>query len=120
RVKDQPIHDVIIDDKQPWRHKHFEALNKNYAKSVYWKDHKESLQQLYDRAGSRLIDLTIPMIHYIRAALGIRTEVVLESEMGGQFGTGSERIARICDELGAKVYLSGKGALAYNDVSLYE
>lgn len=120
REKNRTIHDLIVDDEQPWRRKHYEALNKNYARAKYWKDHQEIIHRFYERPVHKLVELTIPMIEYVKTSLGIKTPVVLESELGGPFGTGSERIAKICAQLGADVYLSGNGAAAYNDPTVYD
>lgn len=118
--KDKPIKDVVIAPHQPWKSKHIGSLEKNYIRSAYWKQHRNNLVRIYEQAGTRLIELTLPMLFYMKTALGIKTPVVLESELGQDFGTGSARIAGICKHLGADVYLSGQGAHVYNEEAIFQ
>lgn len=118
--KNGAIQKIMIDHHQPWIKKHIGALQKNYARSTYWSNYREDIEQIYQQSGMKLMDLTLPLIMYIKKALGIDTPIVLESELGRDFGVGSHRIAGICKFLGADVYLSGKGAQAYQDEAIFE
>jgi hypothetical protein len=119
RTDHKKINEVMLDNEQRWREKHFGTLDKNYARSSYWKDYRASIEEIYQQSGDKLVELTIPFIFFLKEALGIATPIVLESELGESFGLGSERIIRICRLLGADTYLSGTGAAAYNDGDLF-
>jgi hypothetical protein len=51
--------------------------------------------------------------------MGVQTSVQLESELKQDFGVGSERIMHLCQYFEADVYLSGRGARAYNDENAF-
>ncbi|MBE3582358.1 MAG: WbqC family protein [Thermoanaerobacteraceae bacterium] len=55
------------------------------------------------------------LIKTLAAILGITTPLVLASSLGEPPASKSERLIYLCQRLGADTYLSGRGAVAYND-----
>lgn len=65
--------------------------------------------------------LNIDLICAIADYLGIRLTILLSSEMGVPPGLDkTDRLIRLCRAAGATAYISGAGALAYIDQSLFE
>src|SRR2546425_1627780 len=52
------IRDVMIDTTQPWRARHFRAIDNAYAKAPSWPHHRDELQSFYGREWDRLAPLS--------------------------------------------------------------
>lgn len=110
-----PINEVRIDNSQHWKEKHWETIEKNYKKSKYWNEYKESFEQIYHTHWEKLIDLNMAIINHIKTLLNLNTTIKLESDLQKDFGKGHTRILNIVKHLNGKIYLSGTGAKAYNN-----
>lgn len=99
------ICDVAIADDR-WREQHWRSLQTAYARSPYFRDHRAFFEDLYLRRWERLADLNRAVVTYVRDILRPSTVLVEASRLGVE-GKGSERLVRICQRLGATVYLSG-------------
>lgn len=116
----QPLSEVTLDPKPPWRRKHEGAFQSNYRKSPYFKEHEAFFHKVYERAWEGLNDLNYEILFYLLKALGIETRVIRSSELTLK-GEATERLIGICKELGAKAYLTGGyAAQVYLDPSLFE
>ena len=89
-----------------WRAQHWKSLRTAYGRAPYFSVHAGFFESFYATPWERLVDLNLASLDYLRSALGIRTPFVRASSLGVA-GAGSERLVRICKELGATVYLSG-------------
>ncbi|QED49208.1 WbqC family protein [Cytobacillus dafuensis] len=110
-----PINELRIDNSQNWKKKHWETIQNNYKKSIYWNKYKEGFEQIYNTHWEKLIDLNLALINHIKALLNLNTVIMLESDFQTNFGKGHTRILNIVKHLNGKVYLSGTGAKAYNN-----
>lgn len=116
----QSLSDVQIDNKQPWRKKHGGLFQSNYRKSPYFKDHETFFHRVYENQWERLNDLNYEILFYLLKALGIQMRVIRSSELTLK-GEGTERLVKICKEVGARVYLTGAYAVqVYLDESLFK
>jgi len=109
----QLIKDVEIREADFWR-KHLRAIQLNYARTTYFQDFLGSLLSTFEAEGpwNRLSDLNINLIVWLRDVLGIKTPLVIASNLGVE-GKRSELVAAICRNLGADEYLSPSGAADY-------
>lgn len=105
----QPLSEVRIDTKPPWRRKHWGALQSNYGRAPFFRDHEAFFREVYERPWERLNDLNEKILFYLLKALGIKTRVIRSSELKLK-GEATERLVGICKELGAEVYLTGSYA----------
>ncbi len=115
----QKISEVKIDNQMRWRERHCESLKRNYSKAPCFNIYKNFLDEIYGKKWDYLADLNIATINYLRNALNINTQVLMESELGTT-KTRTERIIEICKKLKADTYLSGKGGKDYLDEKLFE
>ena len=113
------ILDVEIDNRTPWARKHVESLRQAYARAAHVSDGLPALQAVLERPWHRLVDLDIALADVLASALAITTPVVRSSSLGVD-GERSERLLRICQQLGATTYFSGAAARTYLDVQLFE
>lgn len=112
---DQRLCDVAIDNRAPWGIKVWKSLYFNYAKSAYWHDHADFLEDIFvTRQWERLVDLNLHVIHRYCQYLGIALNPILGTELCGD-ATGAELVLDTCQRAGATAYLSGKFGKDYLD-----
>ncbi len=110
------IREVEIREHDHWRERHWRAIERSYARAPHFAAHAEFFARLYGRRWRFLVDLDLEIIAYLLQALDIRTKVVRSSDEGleaaflrGRAGVTepTERIAFLCDRLGADRFLEG-------------
>lgn len=122
-----PVHahltDRILDvrvARTPWRDQHWKSLRAAYGRAPYFRRHAAFFEAFYAEDWSQLVDLNLASLEYLRSALGLRTPLVRASALGVP-GHGTDRLVRICQSLGATVYLSGAyAAHSHLDPSAFE
>ena len=116
----QNLSEVCIDNKQAWQRKHWGTISSCYGKAPFFRDHEAFLKKVYSTFWEKLNDLNHEMLEYFIRALGLQTKIIRGTDLNIQ-GEATERLVRICKELGAKAYLTGDYALeTYLDRSLFE
>lgn len=114
----QRIRDTLISDPG-WPGSHWRTLSLNYGRAPFFDSTAEWLDPLYRTAGQA--DLTGINRHFLQAIcdrLGIRTRLS-DSADYTLTGEKSEKLASICEQAGADVYLSGPAARDYLDESVF-
>jgi hypothetical protein len=104
------LDDVGIDDTQPWRKKHWAAIQQNYRRAPHYEAHADFFAGVYERAWTSLNELNRHMLDYYVRALGIQTRIVYASELAVP-GTATERLIHLMQAVGADTYYSGAYAL---------
>ena len=89
-----------------------------YGKSPYYTEIHKPLFDILTSYTSLLM-LNVALIQFVRNALGIKTKIVMGSNLsvGGQK---DERLIRLCEALGADEYLSGTGAYDYHVPEVFD
>ena len=64
---EQPIHDVMIDDRQPWRHKHVSSIEQWYARAPFVSAMLPQLREIIEQPWERLVDLDIAIVDWMAA-----------------------------------------------------
>jgi hypothetical protein len=116
----QKINEVHVDHKRDWRRKHRNAIRLCYAKAHFFKEYEGILLGPLDEQWEKLAMLNTHYIRIIKNLLGIKTKLLLASELGKMPEEPTERLTAICRELGADTYLSGNGARGYLDVEKFD
>ena len=115
---DSEINKVKIDNTKKWALKHKKSILTNYSKSKYFKEHKEFIEEIYERKFNLLIEIDIEIIKYIMKKLEITTKTIFSSELHVS-GKGSDRVLNICKAIKCDHYISGvtwaKDNLQIND-----
>jgi hypothetical protein len=105
-------------DGTAWAVDHWKALALNYRRAPCFDDTAAWLAPLYRQAPSHLSVLNRALIEQVCGRLGIRSQLsnswdyVIEGER-------SERLASVCAQAGAHVYVSGPSARAYLDEAVF-
>jgi WbqC-like protein family len=104
------LDEVGVDETQPWRKKHLQAIRQNYGRAPYFEEHESFIEDTYTTTWTKLNALNRHMLEYFVRALGIRTRIVHSSELDVP-GTATERLVNLIRAVGADTYFSGAYAL---------
>lgn len=116
----QLINEVKINPlEKDWSQKVWRTLEQNYRKAPFFVDYGPFFNEIYhEKKWEQLVDLNITIIKQLAKWLGIKTSLVLASDMGVA-GKSTDLLLTICQELKASVYLSGKFGKNYLDESKF-
>lgn len=110
--RDQRICDVEIDKSSGFSRAHRRSIEMSYSKTIYFKKYANTFLPLLCNPNLLLAELTIDLIHNIKARLGISTKLIRASELNGE-GSKSDLLASLCQQLGASSYVSPPGSKEY-------
>jgi hypothetical protein len=125
----QAIRDVALDASVPWKRRHLKTLRNFYARGVAAGETLDALDASLDPTAERLVGVTIPSIRFLAERLGIRTPIVVSSELGLEARYAARfpdmpgpthRIIAYMEALGATELLEGESGQSYFDVPLFE
>lgn len=108
----QRINEVVIDDRQPWRKKHFRLIEQSYAKKPHASEMLEIVRPILDTKLSRLVDLNIMLLSRFCEKLALRPHFARTSDLGIE-GQRSQRLINICQHFECDEYLSPVGSADY-------
>ena len=115
-----PIPDIDVDESRDWRAKHLNKISNTYASAPCFADVFPVLKDGLDlsRDGSALAALNISLIEHLCRAMGIEVQFRYSSDFN--FNTSRSLLnLDIARELGASTYLSGTGALQYEETDAF-
>jgi len=115
----QRIDEVRICPEGRWRRKHLEALKTAYGKAPYLGEHLDFLEQMFSDRFTRLVDLNLTVIRYLLNCLGLKTRLVLLSELGVSI-RGPYLLPEICRVLQADTFLALQQVKKYLDPALFD
>ena len=115
----QTIAETQINNTIDWRRKHWNAIMSNYGKTPHFQRYKTVFEAAYQRSWERLVDLNTHLLHIVFEALGLGQRICLASEFPVQTAS-SERLAELCEAVGADEYIAGGGGHEYLDTGPFE
>lgn len=107
------IKDVRLVPNNPWKAKHWRALQQNYSKTPYYRQYAGVLEPFYSRRDTLLADLACDLTVALARELGIRQTRFVRSSTLAAEGTKTDRLLHILTQLGATHYISGPAAEGY-------
>lgn len=116
---DAQIRDIQIDNAQPWQKKHVHTLHHLYSKTPGYTWAMEWLEPLLLQPWNLLADLCIATSRHIAQELGCNCEFLRSSDLDIANHGATERLATICQRLGANRYLTGPKAKNYLQESVF-
>lgn len=102
-----------------WRTKHLKSLKTNYNRAKHFEDYIKYFERFYSGDSKNVSEINTMLIKDISKMLGIKTEIVMLSEIDVG-GKSTERIINLCKALRCDAYLSGAGGKDYIDESLFQ
>jgi WbqC-like protein family len=118
KQKFAPNYEVEINNSIPWRELHWKKLQLAYCNSKYFHLYETEFEALYQKEWRLLFDLDFETLRQTISWLGLRTKIVLESELG-ICAKSTERLVQVCKAVGAETYVAGSGSKSYLDESLF-
>lgn len=115
----QLISDVVTDDSQNWRERHFKTLKMNYAKSPFVEDMLKIAQDIYGMQTKYLCELNIAAIENIAAYFEISKTFLRSSEYKINL-TSSHHLLELVKKVEGDIYITGHGARNYLNHELFE
>lgn len=112
------IKDVAYAANKNWKKKHKQTFQQAYSKSKFLDEALGIMDNVYVKNSSfceLVMNSTIELMNYFQ----ISPSVLRSSEMRIS-GAGSQRVLKICQELGADTYITGHGARQYLDHESFE
>jgi len=118
-----PICDIEIsyDNNNPLEN-HWKTITHTYKKANHFGDYEEVFRQIYSKKHEKLGSLNVEIIKTICHILGIRTKIVLSSELDlkdSSLGK-TERVINLCKKVGITYLYDAKGAKELIDISLFD
>ncbi len=110
---------VEINNDSEWRELHWKKIYQSYARARYFNLYKHYFENLYKREWTHLFELDFVTLKKTIEWLGIKIEIVKESELNIK-GKATERLINVCKAVGADTYISGKGGKSYIDEKLFQ
>jgi hypothetical protein len=112
--------EVRINNRVDWRKKHVKTLAINYQKAPYFHALFPEVERFYAGNAESISAVNRESVIMLLKLLGVDKETAVASAMGGLPEEPSERLATICDAMGADTYLSGAGGRAYLDLEPFK
>jgi hypothetical protein len=110
----------VFADGLDWRVDHWNRISEAYRTAPYFKDFSNVFEEMYlGRNEKNLSKINFDFIQLINSILKIETPIHWSMDFDAPKEK-SERLAYICSDLGATVYVSGESAKAYLNVQLFE
>jgi len=115
RILDKLIHHAPT-KREHWARRTWESLRVHYGRASHWDVYKDELEDTFVRRWDRLIDLDMHILDLARRWFGVTGPILRASTLGLE-GPKTDRLIDLCRKVGAKTYLSGRGAsVDYLDV----
>lgn len=114
-----PNLDVRINNEVVWKELHWKRILHSYSGSKFFYMYRSYFESLYKKDWDLLFDLDYETTKQVIAWLGIKIEIVRESELGVR-GESTQRLVNACKALGADTYISGPHGKNYLDEKLFE
>lgn len=99
---------IAVDNR--WQRKHIQSIKFAYQKAPFFNDYIKDIENVYSKEWTGISDFNIAFIKLINEFLGIKTKILLSSEITSDELGGLEKIFDILEKLGADTYFSGSGS----------
>lgn len=106
------INSIKLTYEKRWRNRIVESLRRMYGRSPYFKTYSDDISDTLLTDFDRLADLNLAIIRLFLSLLGIQDRLLQSSTLPTE-GTRDEKLAKICQELNADIYLANNGAKSY-------
>lgn len=99
---------------------HLDAIRASYSKAPFFSQYFPALEEKLLKLEKQpfLSDVTIPLIEWILAILGIKTTILRSSDYDTH-GKATEKLLHLCQKIGATHYVSGPAAKVYFKENLF-
>lgn len=115
-----PFRELKIADSS-WGIKHNNFLLNNYKKHTFFDQIYPKIEPLFSKQAPYLIDVVMGSMSISMALFGMETQVIMQSKVSYKREVKKgDLVMQLLKSTNAKHYLSGRGAQAYQDDSVFE
>lgn len=114
------INEIRLAHDMNWRELYMKKITHSYSKAKYFSETYQFLQQSFDYKTEFLCDLNIHLINAVLSALDIPNSSLVKSSTLLKSGSSNELLCSLTKSVGARTYLSGRGAEGYMDESVFK
>lgn len=115
-----PFKELKIADSS-WGANHRNFLLNNYRKHPFFDQIYPEIEPLYSRQAPYLVDVVMDSMHICMNLFAIETQVIMQSQISyNREVKKGNLVLQLLKATNAKKYLSGRGAQAYQDDSVFE
>jgi hypothetical protein len=111
------IDEVKVNDRIDWRKKHLRTLAINYQKTPYFHNLFPEIERFYGEDSASIAEVNRESVLMLLRQLRVDRRIAIASALGDFPEEPSERLASICECVGADTYLSGAGGKTYLDLA---
>jgi hypothetical protein len=104
--RDKPIMEIRINNREPWRRKHWRSISLNYKAAPYFDTYAPFLEDVYARDWEYLSELNEYLFRWFLSVLGIEVKLLRASELHFA-GKKSDLVLDMCRRLNAELYIFG-------------
>jgi hypothetical protein len=112
--QETPINEIEVFWGNGWPERMLQTLRHTYARAPHHAGCFSELEAILDSKPERLVDLNLAVIRWIYRRLGLGDNLRLASEFGAK-SVRDDKLADICELLGADIYLANSGSKSYID-----
>lgn len=109
---EQKISETLIANSNDWRAKTRRMIEIHYAKTPYYREYQDFIDDLYTREWLKLNDLNIYILNFILKELDVSTEIFYDTDYEFE-GQKTSKLADYCKKLNCDTYMSNLGSAAY-------
>ena len=113
------IKDIAIDNTKRWRETMLKTIFLQYKKSQNFNQFYPIVEELLNYQTDSLSEFNVNIIERMSRYMGLKTEIILASDMRNLSGDRNMRLIDICRQNGCDIYLSGNGGRKYHDEQLF-
>ncbi len=114
-----PINEVELAPGVGWRDANLSLIRENYRRAPFFTELFPQLEALYSLQVHRLVDFNIASVALLLELFDLSLPTVLSSSLDPR-GQKNELLVDLVGKVGGNRYLSGQGAKAYLDRSVFE
>ena len=113
------IKDIAIDNTKRWRETMLKTIFLQYKKSQNFNQFYPIVEELLNYQTDSLSEFNVNIIERMSRYMGLKTEIILASDMRNLSDDRNMRLIDICRQNGCDIYLSGNGGRKYHDEQLF-
>jgi len=115
----QMIREVEIVPDARCHEKHLRAIRQNYANAPYIRQYYSTIEAIYRKQRHTLVSLNLDLIRFFMDTLSLKSELILQSELGVT-GVGTDLIIAVCEKCHAAEYITFPAAETHLDTEKFE
>jgi hypothetical protein len=115
---EKTVKDMKINNDVDWRKNHWRSIYFNYKKAPFFSQHADYFENFYQKRWNNLIDVINEQLKYFISQLGIKTEVVLQSELSVN-SKKKQLVVDLCRKCDANNFIFGSMGRDYADEDFF-